>query len=117
MFVYQPSAAQGKARKFARPFHGPYRILELTPTNASVRPVDKPGEAPIFVSLDRVRRCPHEIPDQSWLGPAKRKSRTRKKRRRIEKPELPTISPEVSTQGAWSGRLRPRASEMQPREM
>ena len=117
VFVYQPSAAQGKARKFARPFHGPYRILELTPTNASVRPVDKPGEAPIFVSLDRVRRCPHEIPDQSWLGPAKRKSRTRKKRRRIEKPELPTISPEVSTQGAWSGRLRPRASEMQPREM
>ena len=41
VFIYQPSAVQGKTRKFARPFHGPYRILELTPTNASVRPVDK----------------------------------------------------------------------------
>ena len=41
VFVHMPGDVQGKAWKFARPFHSPYQILELTPTNASVRLVDK----------------------------------------------------------------------------
>ena len=34
-----------------------------------VRLVDKPQDAPIFVSLDRVRHCPKEIADgETWSG-------------------------------------------------
>jgi len=65
--------------KFARPFHGPYRISDLTPTNASACPVNRPDEAPVFISLDCVQRCPKEIHDQSWLGPVQRKPKIRKK--------------------------------------
>ena len=104
VFIFKPGAVQGKARKFARPFHGPYRILELTPTNVSVQPVDKPQEAPIFVSLDRVRRCPSEITDQSWLGGRQTK------RHRTTHPKEPPKEPTVP--GTWSGRLCPRSSRL-----
>ena len=126
VFVHMPGDVQGKAWKFARPFHGPYRILELTPTNASVCLVDKPQDAPIFVSLDRVRRCPKEIPDgETWSG--KRGTKKRKTRKtqapgpeavnsqELEpEPQLEPGSrpvPETRTSqepGPWSTRLRPR---------
>ena len=117
VFVYQPGSIQSKNRKFARPFHGPYRILDLTPTNASVRPVDRPEEVPIFISLDRVRKCPPEIPDQSWLGPTKKKRKAKRKRQRQAEAEKFIQSATSTGEGAWSGRLRPRTSEMRPREM
>ena len=34
VMVHMPSEVQGKTWKFARPFHGPFRVLSLTPTNA-----------------------------------------------------------------------------------
>ena len=71
VFVYKPSAKSGPAYKFARPFHGPYRVVELTANNAKVRPVDRPEEEPIFVALDRLRRCSDEIPDLFWPRKAK----------------------------------------------
>ena len=37
VFVYMPSAKQGKAHKFARPFRGPYRILQLYDNGAEVK--------------------------------------------------------------------------------
>ena len=105
VFVYMPSAKQGKAWKFSRPFHGPFRILELTATNASVQPVEKPQEQPTFVSLDKLRHCPKEVSDsESWFGHRKKKSRRTK--------SIP--SPNVTQQenrhegGEWSRRLRPR---------
>ena len=126
VFVHMPGDVQGKAWKFARPFHGPYRILELTPTNASVRLVDKPQDAPIFVSLDRVRRCPKEIPDgETWSGKRGTKKTRRTQAPRPEagnsqepepEPELgprPKPVPETRTSqepGPWSTRLRPRHS-------
>ena len=115
VFVYQPGSIQSKNRKFARPFHGPYRILDLIPSNASVRPVDRPEQVPIFIALDRVRKCPSEIPDQSWLGPTVRKRKGKKKQRQAEKLTLSATS--SASAGAWSGRLRPRTSEMRPREV
>ena len=44
VFVYMPSEKKkkGKAHKFARPFHGPYRVIESTANDAKVVPVDKP---------------------------------------------------------------------------
>ena len=55
----------------ARPYFRPYRILNVTPTNAEVRLIDKPDDQPIFVSLDRVRPCYVELPDVSWSGAKK----------------------------------------------
>ena len=67
VFVYMPSANKGKAHKYARPFHGPFRVIELTANDAKVCPMNRPKADPIFVSLDRVRYCPEEIsPEQSW---------------------------------------------------
>ena len=66
VFVYKPSVRSGPAYKFARPFHGPYRVVELTANNAKVRPVDRPEEEPIFVALDHLRKCSDEIPDAFW---------------------------------------------------
>ena len=69
VFVYKPGAKTGKAYKFAKPFHGPYRILTLYEGGADVTLVDRPREAPIRVPYERLRVCPEEIPDQS--GPTK----------------------------------------------
>ena len=37
-------------------------VLELTPNDAKVVPVDKPREQPIYVALERLRFCPDELP-------------------------------------------------------
>jgi len=56
MFIYMPAAKATKAYKFARPFHGPYRITAVHETGIEVRPVDCPQEGSICVELNRVRR-------------------------------------------------------------
>ena len=67
--VFMPKETKRKARKLALPHYGPYRILEITPTGVSIRPVDCPDECPILVNLDRVTRCLDELPNVTWLGP------------------------------------------------
>ena len=104
VFVHMPEV-RGKAWKFARPFHGPYRILELTPINASVRLADRPQDIPIFVSLDRVRRCLEEIPNgKTWS----RKKRNRKRRTGDTRKLAPEMETQEPVAGPWSDRLRPR---------
>ena len=73
VMVYMPAEAQGKTRKLARPFHGLYRILSLTSTNAEVVLVEKPSEPSIFVALNRIRLCYPEMEDTAWTGPKQRK--------------------------------------------
>ena len=80
VMVYMPIETQGPDRKLARPFHGPYRVLSLTPTNVEVRLVDNPTLDPIFVSLDRVRRCYPELGNNTWTGPRKKRKRAKKSR-------------------------------------
>ena len=36
VLVHMPHEVRGNAWKFARPFHGPYQVVNLTPTNAEV---------------------------------------------------------------------------------
>jgi len=54
--IYMPNKDQGKDRKLSRPFHGPYRVEEVTLTNVEVHLVNEPKNGVIFVSLDRVCR-------------------------------------------------------------
>ena len=78
VMVCMPHEMQGKDRKLSRPFHGPYRVVSVTPTNAEVKLVDQPESQSIFVSLDRVRRCYVEQGDATWTG-GRRKRQHRKK--------------------------------------
>ena len=79
--IYMPSVITGKARKLARPYYGPYRVLSVTPMNIEARLVDKPDTDSIFVAVSRVWPCYPEVSDASWTGPMK----GRKRRRQADK--------------------------------
>lgn len=66
VFLFKPAEVTGERRKLARPFHGPYRLLEVGPNTAKIRRVDRPEEEPILVSLDRLRKCPVEVGEEFW---------------------------------------------------
>ena len=98
-FLLQPEKQTGAARKFARAYHGPYRILTVTENNAHLCRVDQPQGETIFVALERLRRCPTEIGDQFWpTGKSK-------KRGRPKKCEDPPLSEDVCLQ--WPRPLPP----------
>ena len=40
VMVYMPGTVKGKTWKFAQQYHGPYRVLAVTPTNVEVKLVD-----------------------------------------------------------------------------
>ena len=87
VMVYMPGDVAGKDWKLARPYHGPYRITGLTPTNAEVQLIEKPSNPTLFVALGRVRRCYPEIPpDVSWTG---RNQKSKRKRRSGQVQEQP----------------------------
>ena len=51
VFLFKPAEQTGARRKFARPFHGPYRLVEVTTNTAKICPVDKPDSEPISVAV------------------------------------------------------------------
>ena len=117
VFLYTSSLKSGQAYKFARPFQGPFRIIELHANGATLQKVDRPSGPSIRVALSRLRRCPKEIPDESDTtvpigarsendapitdvmqeAPQPMVSSTAQ---RASKPDTP-----------WTGRLRPRRGE------
>ena len=78
VMVYMPAAVQGKDHKLARPYHGPYRVLTVTPTNAEVCLISDPTASSIFVALSRVRQCYPEQGDATWIGGHGKKRKARK---------------------------------------
>ena len=61
VFVYMPK------EKFARPFHGPFRVVEVLETGVVVRRVDQPQGETIQVAFNWVWKCPNPIPeDEFW---------------------------------------------------
>ena len=48
VMVYMPGEVSGKKWKIARPYHGPYRILSVTPTNAEVQLIESPAEPSLW---------------------------------------------------------------------
>ena len=100
VMTYMPSEVQGKNWKLARPFYGPYRILNLTPTNAEIRLVDKPTDPSIFVSLNRLRPCYSELRDVSWSG------RTSKRKKKLSARNKTTTSESLSTNNVSSPNRR-----------
>ena len=92
VMVYMPAEAQGKNWKLARPFHGPYRIISMTPSNVEVRLIDESTAETMFVSWDRVRPCYPEQGDRTWTGP-RRKRRKRRARRTVDSTSRPRSGP------------------------
>ena len=80
VFLFKPAERTGARRKFARPFHGPYRLLEVDVNTAKIRPVDRPEDEHILVSLERLRRCPEEVGDSFW--PTRNPHPSRKKKQK-----------------------------------
>ena len=119
VFVYMPSAKKGKAHKFARPFHGPFRVIELTANDAKVCPVNRPKADPIFVSLDRVRYCPEEIsPEESWPHRSVQRKTRENDLSVLASPEMfdesdafATPTAEQENKSPWDGRLRRRQQD------
>ena len=70
--MYMPAAKACKAYKFARPFYGPYRIIEQSNSGVLVRPVDRTHVEPIRVAYDRFHKCTEEISDQFWPNHTKK---------------------------------------------
>lgn len=91
VMVYMPSEKQGKDWKLSRPFHGPYRVLKVTPTNVEVRLVNRETDESIFVNRDRVHLCYPELNnDITWTGKEKR-GKARSKNPVV--PQIDTIRP------------------------
>ena len=65
VMVCMPGDVSGKTWKLARPYHGLFRILSLTPTNAEVQLIENPGDPSL---LSRLMRCYPEMTNASWTG-------------------------------------------------
>ena len=79
VFLFKPAEKTGEARKLSRPYHGPYRVVQLDTNTVHIRRVDCPQEDAILVALDRLRRCPLEIGDEFWPPDKKAAKRASKK--------------------------------------
>ncbi len=64
-----PQEESGGLRKLSRPWHGPYRVIEVTPTGITAERVYTSTRNPIRVHLRRVSRCPPNFPaGYFWYG-------------------------------------------------
>ena len=49
VMVHMPQEKKGQTWKLSRPYHGPYRILAVTPTNVEVQLVDCPDDKSLYL--------------------------------------------------------------------
>jgi hypothetical protein len=67
VMLFDPAAtAKSKHPKLEWSFHGPYRIIKLTPCNAELQLIDRLDEPIVFAPISRLRRAPRELPDVSY---------------------------------------------------
>ena len=97
VMVFMPSETTGKDRKLARPYHGPYRVVNLTDTNAEVKLIEKPKEPSIFVALERLRKCYPEQSNATWIG--RKRTSSKKNRRSVESRKSEHVPDQVRTDG------------------
>ena len=127
VFLFKPADKTGPLRKFARPYHGPFRVVEMDVNTAKIRRVDRPEDDAILVAVDRLRHCPSEVPDAFW-PPAKQKGGKTKKTQAGDTTPIdlntntetgatetittyqdaaqPTVLTEKKREGKWARRLR-----------
>ena len=94
-----PAEKSGQAYKFAKPFRGPYRVERTYENGADVRMLEKPGDKPIRVAFNRLRRCPKEL-----SGPPEAEKPPTQSDNGLE----PAAKSKATTPDSWTQRLRPR---------
>ena len=123
-----PASKTGPFRKLSRPYKGPYWVVDTYPNGAEVHPIGKSRAEVIRVALERLRRCPEEIPQdnmnatdstgvqdippvRSGLTSAQEDSdMTAQQAENADEDEAGAESSGVnSTAKPWRSRLRPRA--------
>ena len=78
VFLFKPADKTGPLRKFARPYHGPFRVVEMDVNTAKIRRVDRLEDDDILVAVDHLRHCPSEVPDAFWPSTKQKKGKTKK---------------------------------------
>ena len=69
VLIQFPQEESGKQRKLSRPWHGPYRVVEVTPTGIAAQREYTAKDDIIRVHLNRVTRCPLSFPaGYYWYG-------------------------------------------------
>ena len=69
VLVHFPAEETGKARKLARPWHGPYRVVSVVDPDVSVAKIHFPQDGAIHVHQSRVKFCPPGFPGGFyWYG-------------------------------------------------
>lgn len=58
----------GETRKLASPFHGPYRVIRVTPTNADIIPVDDNAAKPETIHKNKLSKAHPALRPNTWLG-------------------------------------------------
>ena len=98
MFLLKPSETTGASRKFARPFHGPYRITRVDVNNAYIRCVDRPQDESILVALQWLRRCPNEVAEEFWPNDGRPKKQMSKSPSRMKAAAVTELDKKVAEQ-------------------
>ena len=69
VLVRFPQDESGRLRKLSRPWHGPYRIVQIQDPDVTVSKVYHPQHGEICVHQSRVCKCPIEFPaGYYWYG-------------------------------------------------
>ena len=115
VFLHTPSLRSGPGYKFARPYQGPFRILELHSNGATLTNVHRPNASLLRVAMNRLRRCPVEISNGPSAQPENLSPPTEQplpvERTLPTTPAIPSQPEPANEQppdaaGVWSGRLR-----------
>jgi hypothetical protein len=77
VFLYKPVEKTGEARKLARPFYGPYRIVDMDSNTATTTRIDRPEEELLLVAIEKLRRRPDEIGPGFWPADGRRKKKNK----------------------------------------
>ena len=69
VLIWFPQEESGKQRKLSRPWHGPYRVVEVTPTGIAAQREYTAKDDITRVHLNCVTRCPLSFPaGYYWYG-------------------------------------------------
>ena len=73
-------------------YKGPYRVLDVTSTNAIIQKVNDPDSEKLNVSLQRLSKCDRQLSEEvPWMGHG------RSRRRQIRKTARPNFTEQQST--------------------
>ena len=106
VYLYRPSKASGPLRKLAMPYEGPYRVMEISSAGAVIAREGKDGARPIRVAIERLRRCPEEIPATQPTTQSEDVIQQEEEIQDVSTP--PTTSDQETEKEDYRARLRPR---------